>query len=266
MRRALFYNYLNGGYIVISVFLIGGGWQNQEETIGRFVKAITVNKKRKIALILLNDSDANSEEVATKYLDAFSALGVTQKEMEIVWISQDKPLLIGSLEQISPTGIFIGGGTTPLYQDILCQNSNWVEYILKRNLPYCGFSAGAAIAAEKALIGGWKLQVGNQAIPVVDEECSEDLEWLTVKKGLKLVPFSVDVHASQWGNLSRIIHGVEQQLLTTGWAIDENTLMQVDGRKIQVWGSGQVYRIERKREGQIQLDILRAGEQYYLAD
>ncbi len=251
---------------MLSIFLIGGGWQNQEETFGRFIKAATVRGKRKIVLMLLEDVDTDRKEMATKYLSAFSALGVAQEELEIMWISHDRRLLIDALNDHSPTGIFVGGGATPLYQEILCRDSSWADYMRNRNLPYCGFSAGAVIAADNALVGGWKLQVGKQEVAVVDEECSEGLEWLTVNKGLGLVPFSVDVHASQWGNLSRIIHAVEQRHISIGWAIDEDTLMQVEGQKVRVWGLGQVYRIERVSEGQIQLDILRAGEQYTMSN
>jgi len=249
---------------MFSVFLIGGGWQAQEETFGRFVEAATVGAKRRIVLILLEEVETDKVEVGAKYRSTFFDLGVTDQQLEIVWISQDSPLSLKKLKEYSPTGIFVGGGTTPLYQEVLYKNTAWVDYMHKRKLPYGGFSAGAAIAADKALVGGWKLRLQTQEVPIVDEECSEGLEWLTVNKGLGLVQFSIDVHATQWGNLARMIHAVEQQQVEMGWAIDEDTLMQVEGNRVQVWGSGQVYRVARVGEGQIQLDILRAGEQYFM--
>ena len=57
--------------------------------------------------------------------------------------------------------------------------------------PYAGYSAGSAIAASRALIGGWLAPGGH---PVVDREVAEELDGLTVRDGLGLVPFSVDVH------------------------------------------------------------------------
>ena len=43
-------------------------------------------------------------------------------------------------------------------------------------VPYLGFSAGAAIAAEAALVGGWR--IGD--VPVSPEEASEELDEITV--------------------------------------------------------------------------------------
>ncbi len=114
------------------------------------------------------------------------------------------------------------------------------------------------------VVGGWKLRLPTQDVAVVDEECSEGLAWLTVAEGLGLVPFSVDVHASQWGNLARMIHATEQQQVDVGWAIDEDTLLHVEGQRLHVWGLGQVYRVQRVGERQMHLDILRAGDEHCL--
>lgn len=247
------------------IFLIGGGWKNQEQTFGRFVKAATVDDHRRIALILLEEEDESyREEANAKYRSTFSAQGVTQQQLEIIWISHEKPLVAEKLREYSPTGVFVGGGTTPLYQEVLCKDRSWVEYVRSGKITYGGFSAGAAIAARNAVVGGWKIKLNDREISVVDEECSEELEWLTVTEGLGLVPFAVEVHASQWGNLARLVHAVDQQQVISGWAIDEDTLMQVDGNQIQVWGSGQVYLVQRTGKGEVQLGILRAGDRYRL--
>jgi cyanophycinase len=60
-------------------------------------------------------------------------------------------------------------------------------------LAYLGFSAAAAIAADQALLGGWR--VGEVA--VCSEENAEDLDQLSLQPGLGLVRSTIDVHAAQ---------------------------------------------------------------------
>ena len=88
-------------------------------------------------------------------------------------------------------GVFVGGGWTPGYQEAL---AGWRA----PDLPYAGFSAGAAVASARAIVGGWRL--GERAICA--EEAGEDIDQLELRDGLGLVPFAVDVHATQWGTLT----------------------------------------------------------------
>jgi cyanophycinase len=105
---------------------------------------------------------------------------------------------------------------------------------VRDGLPYAGFSAGAAIAATRAVIGGWRID-GRAVCP---EESNEDLDAVTVVDGIGLVEGAVDVHASQWGNLSRLVAAVEAGLAPHGIAIDEDTVVGPDGR---VLGAGSVW-------------------------
>ena len=43
--------------------------------------------------------------------------------------------------------------------------------------------------------------------------------------GLGLVPFAVDVHATQWGTLTRLVHAVDAGLVAEGWAVDNGTVL-----------------------------------------
>ena len=83
-------------------------------------------------------------------------------------------------------------------------------------LPYAGFSAGAAIAAGSAIIGGWRID----GVPVCPEDSDEGLDPVTVVDGIGLVDGAVDVHAVQWGNLSRLIAAVGAGLVAHGVALD----------------------------------------------
>ena len=67
----------------------------------------------------------------------------------------------------------------------------------RRGRPYLGFSAGAMIAPERAIIGGYRVR----GVEVCPEEASEGLGEVELREGLGLVPFAVDVHAAQAGTL-----------------------------------------------------------------
>ena len=105
-------------------------------------------------------------------------------------------------------------------------------------MPYAGFSAGAAIAPERALVGGYLLR----GVEVASEDAGEELDELEVRDGLGLVPFAVDVHAAQWGTVSRLVAAVDAGLIAEGVAIDEHTALIVSG-DTAVHGSGQVWNV-----------------------
>ena len=76
-----------------------------------------------------------------------------------------------------------------------------------------------------------------------------------VRPGLGLVPFTVDVHASQMGTLTRLIHAVELGLVPEGWAIDENTMLVVNGRSHQIVGQGHGYHVQRIGDSGVTVSI-----------
>lgn len=141
-------------------------------------------------------------------------------------------------------GVFVGGGATPGYQEAL---AGWRA---PAELPFAGFSAGAAVAGARAIVGGWRL--GGR--DVCAEEAGEELEELAVRDGLGLVPFAVDVHATQWGTLTRLVHAVGAGLVETGWAIDEGTVLVVDDGTVRVEGLGSAYRVAL-RDGAVAVSV-----------
>ena len=142
-------------------------------------------------------------------------------------------------------GVYVAGGLTPAYLDALA------DLGIPEDLPYAGFSAGAAIAARSALTGGWR--IGDRQ--VCDEDFSEDVEQVEPRPGLGLVGFAVDVHATQWGTVSRALHAVERGCFEEVVAIDEHCCVEVRGEEIAgVHGRGVAYRI---RPG-LRVDVLAA--------
>lgn len=136
-------------------------------------------------------------------------------------------------------GVYVAGGLTPACWSLVC-DSELGAALRAWDGVYAGYSAGAAIAASAALVGGWK--VGD--LEVCDADFAEDLEQVEVRPGLGLVDFTVEVHASQWGTLTRLVHAVAAGLCSTGVAIDEHTCVEVGGGgELCVHGLGSAYRV-----------------------
>ena len=152
-------------------------------------------------------------------------------------------------------GVLICGGLTPAYAAAVSPVAAAVRSVLSaRAIPYAGFSAGASIAARRALVGGWL----DRGVPICSEDAGEDLAEVTVTDGLGLVPVTVDVHAAQWGTLARLIAAVASGMVDSGVAIDEDTLLAVGIGGAAVHGGGQVHWV-RRGENAVLVTGFRAG-------
>ncbi|MFC4453819.1 hypothetical protein [Deinococcus sonorensis] len=235
----------------MDLFLFGGGWRPEAQpfTYRRFVQRAGSGGHLKVAAVVAVEPDTDPVATFARYAETFSQVGVAPQDLAPVYVSATQPLTAGMLLDAAPTAVFVCGGLTPLYQAALCHDLSWLRLMQERHLPYGGFSAGAAIAADQALVGGWQVEQQGQQVAVAQEEAGEDLDLLTIRPGLGLVPFAVEVHATQWGTLSRLIHAVHAGLVESGWAIDEDTLLEVSDTAISVHGLGSAYRVTRGPEG-----------------
>lgn len=240
---------------MIPVYLIGGGWNAKifPHTYGRFLESATKNDCRKIAIIVAEE-DEDSHEQYLRFFKAFESIGLAPTEASSLIVSKESPLSKKRLNEIKPTGVFVCGGLTPAYFNALCINRSWLTYLFENNIPYCGFSAGSSIASGKAIIGGWRREINERAVQITDENAGEDLDLLDVRKGLGLVDFAVDVHATQWGTFSRLVHAIDADFADEGWAIDENTMLEVIDKEVKVFGEGNAYQV-RRRNNEITLNI-----------
>jgi cyanophycinase len=232
----------------MDVFLIGGGWSDElaPRLYGGFVEAATRFASARAerhrdsepapatprVLLVLTGTDPESLEYHEKFLRTLGLVG--GHELVVARVAEGSRLDPDVLDDID--GLLVGGGPTPEYHASLSPCYARIRALVASGLPYAGFSAGAAIAASHAVIGGWLLD----GTPVCPEDSNEDLGPVTVVEGIGLVAGAVDVHAVQWGNLSRLVAVVEGGLAPGGIAVDECTVLGPGG---QVGGSGRVWHV-----------------------
>ncbi|WP_213813945.1 Type 1 glutamine amidotransferase-like domain-containing protein [Glaciihabitans sp. dw_435] len=229
----------------MSIHLAGGGWsvplfQNfVTETQSRAAGAARVIPR--IGVLLLADDPAAGLDKSAQ----FSAMltGIAACDPIITVITDGAEATSSLLSDID--GLLIGGGVTPDYLEAVIPIVEEIRLLVGDGLPYLGFSAGAAIAADESIVGGWK--IGD--VPVGSEEIGEGLEEVTVVAGLGLVDLAVDVHAAQWGTLARLIAATEAGLVAGGVAIDEDTVLIVGEGDLRVEGIGSVWRVTPHDDG-----------------
>ena len=215
-------------------FLIGGG-RDSAAVHEPFVRAAG---GRVVAFVL----DEGEQTDTRRWSGTLAAAGAV--DPRVVVISSTRPARTDDLEGAG--GVYVAGGLTPGYREALVEaGTGWLDVARDAGLAFGGFSAGAAIAPTRALVGGWRATYRGRPIDVCPEDCGEDLDEVTVLPGLGLVPFVVDVHAAQWGTLYRLVHALAAADVEDGWAIDEHTCLEVSEGTVTVHGSGAATRVRR---------------------
>ncbi|MET8449011.1 hypothetical protein [Streptomyces sp. NPDC005209] len=218
-------------------FLIGGGWDTAE-VYEPFLRA--AGDAPRIGCVIADEGDG--EEQFARYE------GALRKAGDCVPVPLLVPLgtRLEAERAADVDGVLVCGGLTPAYQEAFTECLEELPRLLaERGIPYAGFSAGAAVAARHAVVGGWLLD----GVPVCPQDSAEDLAEIDVRPGLGLVPFGVDVHAAQWGTLPRLAAAVARGYVPYGIAIDENTLVELgDDGHARVSGLGRAH-VVRPAEG-----------------
>ncbi len=223
----------------MSVHLIGGGWNDEQAptVFGPFLTECARRSDRprpRVRLVVMG-TDPASLEYHERYVATLALAG--DHELLVTRVPLGSICPADALEDVD--GLFVGGGPTPDYHHALSPLYPRIKDLVTGGLPYAGFSAGAALAATTAIVGGWTLG----GVVVCPEETNEDLGPVTVVPGIGLVDGAVDVHAAQWGTLSRLMAAVDARLVEAGIAIDECTLVEVDGARRTVAGAGRVWQV-----------------------
>jgi cyanophycinase len=227
----------------VHVTLIGGGWDEdaQPAIYASFVRTASAVAARhsgvpRLAVVLLDEGDG-VEEYGERFVRALRSAG--DVEPIIVPVMLGSRLNIDALAEAD--GLLVGGGLTPEYaKSVVPVRDELVRWLMERGAPYAGFSAGAAIAAADAVVGGWR----HRGRPICPEDAGEDLEEVTVVAGLGLVPFTVEVHADAWETTPRLraaIAGLGAGRV--GYALDEDTALIVHRNTLTTVGRGEATRI-----------------------
>lgn len=190
-----------------------------------------------IALLLVLESDDLTS--VDRFRSVLIAAGASGEGVRIESILEGDRFLPGAVD--GAHGIFVGGGLTPAYHDATAGIASTIRSRVDSGVPYAGFSAGAAIAASRALVGGYR--IGGAV--VTPQDTGEELEEIDVRDGLGLAPMTIDVHAAQWGTVSRLIAAVDAGLAPRGAAIDEHTALVITPgvEAFAVRGEGHVWSI-----------------------
>lgn len=232
----------------MSVFLVGGGFRDGSEdaVYGGFVSE---------ALARAGDERDARIIVLTVREEAHPGHGNTLAAI-VRNLAADRPVEVTSTVvaegELMPAsvldgadGIIVGGGLTPAYLAAFAPLAAHLRREVEAGVPYLGFSAGAMIAPDRALIGGWLIG----GVEVVDQDAAEDLDEVTIEDGLGLIDVTVDVHAVQWGNLSRAIAAVDSAAVEEIIAIDESTVLEVGSGPLRVGGAGTVWAVTKDERG-----------------
>ncbi|WP_353809326.1 peptidase S51 [Agromyces sp. SYSU T00194] len=233
----------------MSVHLVGGGWTpaHQPEVFRGFVAEAAERAAAEgaavpvIAVLLLDVPGGGPNPYADLYRGALAAGGGADVRITGVAEADGE---FAPVHLAGAHGVLVGGGPTPGYRRAVEPIAGELRRLVASGSPYLGFSAGAAIAADTAILGGWRIG----GVPVCGEEAGEGLDDVTVEPGIGLVDLTVEVHAAQWGTLARLIAATEAGLVPGGVAIDEDTALVV-GESVRVAGAGSVWRAEATDRG-----------------
>lgn len=229
------------GALGMSVHLVGGGWDgaSSHQVYGRFLsEAVARSDGSARVVVLLVVEQPGSQEANTFVDRVCSVVGTTASvELDMSVIAEGERFSADVLARAD--GILVGGGRTPAYRDAVKTIEGELRRLVAGGLPYLGYSAGAAIASEHALIGGWR--IGD--VPVGSPDIAEGLEDVTVAQGIGIVDLTVEAHAAQWGTLARLIAATEAGIVDGGLAIDENTVLVVAEGGLVVDGIGSVWSV-----------------------
>ena len=244
----------------MSIFLAGAGpdpraFPDVFDAFADDVRQWTGKGRTARIAVAVHHADGDPRDVAAAYAEPLQArmeCGIT-----LVPLAPGKPAAPAAFDGID--AVVVGGGLTPGYWEGLRPASGAFSKMVAAGVPYLGFSAGAMVAPQQALIGGYRIN----GVEVCGEECSEGLDPVDIRDGLGLAPFSVDVHAAQAGTLSRAVGAVAAGLTEWALAIDENTAVVLDragAQHYRVIGTGNCWDIRGSGGGgAVSVSIRSAG-------
>jgi cyanophycinase len=225
----------------VSIHLVGGGPFAASDAAAPFLAEATARSAavgRTVPRIgLLSVAGSSAAGVSPSTADIAEVLGgARQAEVLVTEIAPGEVFSTTVLSDVD--ALVVGGGVTPHYLDAVAPLVDQIRLLVSDGLPYLGYSAGAMIASDRALIGGWRI-----GVEICPEAASEGLDEVELREGLGLVDLTIDVHAVQAGTLARLVASAEAEFVTAGIAIDEDTTLVVGEGALEVRGTGSVWRV-----------------------
>lgn len=223
----------------MDVTLIGGGWDvaAQTECLLPFLTAASARAgggTPRIAFVWVDEGDGT--HWGSRWVELLTKVGSVDAVDVAVPIGSS--LDAARLDGVE--GLFVCGGLTPAYAEALTPAAADIRRVVDAGLPYAGSSAGAAVAARVAVVGGY-LDNGRVVCP---PDAAEDLEEVTVVAGLALVDPMVDVHSSAWGTLPRLAVALRKSDGTrVGLGLDEDTAWHLTDSGAEVLGRNAVHEL-----------------------
>jgi len=220
------------------IHLHGGGWAPDESAwTGLFVTEAAERTGRRplIVVVLWGETYEEGAAYHDDYRGDLIALGAG--EVRIVQLVGAETLAVADFADAD--GLFIGGGLTPGYHAAVMGVAEQIRAAVAAGLPYLGMSAGAMIASDMALIGGWRLG----GVQIAPDLASEGFDEVVLAPGLGLIRPTVDAHAGL-GLVGRTAALVAEGRIAEAIAVDENTcaVIGTDGG-VRAAGQGAVWRL-----------------------
>ena len=225
----------------MDITLIGGGWgaDGQRRCLTPFLDAAgrcAGDSTPHVGFVWVDELDGT--DWGARWIELLSGLAPIDPRSIAVPVGE-------ALDPDSLTGIdalFVCGGLTPAYAAALQPAAARIREVVGGGIPYAGSSAGAAVAATMAVVGGY-VDRGRVVCP---EDSAEDLDEISVVPGLGLVAEMVDVHASAWGTLPRLAAALDRVPdVRAGIGLDEDTAWHVVDGTVEVLGRNAAHVLTR---------------------
>lgn len=222
----------------MSIVLVGGGPDTTTSTscVAPFINACHRTGASKIALFLVGDRAGSA-----RFIDAYrELLAQLWDQVEVVPLEEG----LGDLARFD--AFIVAGGPVREYHRHFAPVAATIRGRVVSGAPYLGFSAGAMLASNRAILGGYHW---NGAL-VSPRDWSEGVDDIVVDTGLDLVPWTVDVHAAQAGTLGRAMAVAARDRRFDVVALDENTALHVIGQgRPLISGTGHAWWVRSSDDG-----------------